>query len=414
MARNIVICSDGTGNSFQRHESNVARVVQHLALDDHDAQVVVYDQGIGTDDRRWQEIEHYANTVSDRSALEVLHAPNESRFRPVEGASLVFGLAFGYGLAENVRQMYQALARLYDDGDHIFLFGFSRGAFTVRALAGLLYRCGLPARDRHEDRRLFDRAWALYQPMQPERDAIARFLSAERQRECRVRFLGVWDTVKSYGGLRPVMLPHLRHNPIVDTVRHAVALDEQRGWFDVTTWGRLDLDREPGAAWSRLSPSERAAIEGQDIAEVWFRGCHSDVGGGNGDAKTERIALRWMLGEALTQGIGVSGVGRSLLAPSLEPERAEIHESHTAAWRAVEVVPRLAIDNSGTWPRRVRAPAPNARREPLKLMRNGRVAIHASVAALEGIPTDKVVSVPTNDLAALEGRSSFHRISGAR
>ena len=414
MARNIVICSDGTGNSFQRHESNVARVVQHLALDKHDAQVAVYDQGIGTDDRRWQEIDQYANTIGDRSALEVLHAPNESRFRPLEGTSLVFGLAFGYGLAANVRQMYQALARLYDEGDHLFLFGFSRGAFTVRTLAGLLYRCGLPASDRHDDGRLFDRAWALYQPMQPDRDAIARFLSAEHQRECRVHFLGVWDTVKSYGGLRPVMLPHLRHNPIVDTVRHAVALDEQRGWFDVTTWGRLDLDREPGAAWSRLSESEHAAIEAQDIAEVWFRGCHSDVGGGNGDAKTERIALRWMLGEALTKGIGINDAGRSLLARSLEPERAEIHQSHTAGWRAVEVVPRLTIDNSGAWPRRVRAPAPNARREPLKLMRSGRVAIHDSVSKPEGIPTDRMVYVRSNDLAELDSRSSFHRISRAR
>src|SRR6476659_3058634 len=224
MARNIVICSDGTGNSFRRHESNVARLVQHLALGDHGAQVVVYDQGIGTDDRRWQEIEQYATTIGDRSALEVLHAPNESRFRPLERTSLVLGLAFGYGLAENVRQMYQALAKLYDEDDHVFLFGFSRGAFTVRTLAGLLYRCGLPARDRPDDGRLFARAWALYQPMQPEREATARFRSAEQQRECRVHFLGVWDTVKSYGGIRPVMLPHLRHNPIVDAVRHAVAL----------------------------------------------------------------------------------------------------------------------------------------------------------------------------------------------
>jgi len=414
VARNIVICSDGTGNSFQRHESNVARLVQHLALGNHDTQVVVYDQGIGTDDRRWQEIEQYANTIGDRSALEVLHAPNESRFRPLERSSLVFGLAFGYGLAENVRQMYQALARLYDEGDHLFLFGFSRGAFTVRALAGLLYRCSLPARDRHDDARLFDRAWALYQPMQPDREAIARFVSAEDQRNCHVHFLGVWDTVKSYGGLRPVMLPHLRHNPIVHAVRHAVALDEQRGWFDVTTWGGLDLDREPGAAWSRLSEPERTAIEAQDIAEVWFRGCHSDVGGGNGDPNTERIALRWMLGEALANGIRINDAGRSLLAPSLEPERAEIHQSHTAGWRAVEVVPRLAIDNSRTWPSRVRAPAPNAQREPLKLMRSGRVAIHVSVSEPEGIPTDRMVHVRTNELAELDRLSSFHRISGAR
>jgi len=399
VARIIVICSDGTGNSFQRHESNVARLVQHVALDDHSAQVVVYDQGIGTDDRRWQEIEQYANAIGDRSALEVLHAPNESRFRPLERTSLVLGLAFGYGLAENVRQMYQALARLYDEGDHVFLLGFSRGAFTVRTLAGLLYRCGLPARNRHDDVQLFARAWALYQPMQPAREEIARFRSTERQRECRVHFLGVWDTVKSYGGIRPVMLPHLRHNPIVRVVRHAVALDEQRGWFDVTTWGRLDLDREPGAAWSRLSDEERSAIETQDIQEVWFRGCHSDVGGGNGDPKTERIALRWMLGEAAASGIAINEAGRSLLAPLREPERAEIHESHTGGWRAVETVPRLTIDNSGTWPRRVRAPAPNARRVPSKLVREARVWVHDSVPVLDDVSPALLARVRTRGLA---------------
>ncbi len=400
MTRSIVICSDGTGNSFQRHESNVARLVQHLALDNHDAQVVVYDQGIGTDDRRWREIEQYATTVRDPAALRVLHAPNESSLRPAEWTSLVLGLAFGYGLAENVRQMYQTLAELYESGDRVFLFGFSRGAFTVRTVVGLLYRCGLPARDRHDDRQLFDRAWALYQPMQPARDEIAQLRSAEGQRECDVHFLGVWDTVKSYGGLRPVMLPHLRHNPIVRAVRHAVALDEQRGWFDVTTWGRLDLDREPGAAWSRLSDAERTAIDAQDIEEVWFRGCHSDVGGGNGDPKTECIALRWMLGEAVANGITISDAGRSLLEPLAEPERAEIHESHTAGWRAVETVPRLTIDNSGTWPRRVRAPEPNARREPLKLVRDGRVSVHESVPALDDALADRLVRIQTVGLGA--------------
>jgi len=397
--RNIVICSDGTGNSFQRHESNVARLVRHVALDDHAAQVVVYDQGIGTDDRRWQEIEQYATTIRDRPALEVLHAPNESRFRPLERASLVLGLAFGYGLAENVRQMYQALAGLYDEGDRVYLFGFSRGAFTVRTLAGLLYRCGLPTRNRYDDLQLFARAWALYQPMLPARDEIARFRTAEHQRECRVHFLGVWDTVKSYGGLRPVMLPHLRHNPIVGAVRHAVALDEQRGWFDVTTWGRLDLDRNKDAAWWRLSDEERSEIEAQDIQEVWFRGCHSDVGGGNGNPKTECIALRWMLGEAVAKDIAINEAGKSLLAPPKDPERAEIHESHTAAWRAIERVPRLTIDNSGTWPRRVPAPAPNARREPLKFLRDGYVSVHESVAAIDGMPPDRLNRVRTTGLA---------------
>ena len=396
MNRKIVICSDGTGNSFERQKSNVARLVSLLALDDHRRQVVVYDQGIGTDARRWHEIEEFRADIGDPDALAVLPGPHESRFGAVEWTALGLGLAFGYGLAENVKQMYQQLASLYDDDDSVFLFGFSRGAFTVRALAGLIHRCGLPHRDRRNDDWAFKRAWSLYRPMHPDERGVAEFREREEQRTCAIRFLGIWDTVKSYGGLRPVMLPHLRHNPIVECVRHAVALDEQRGWFDVTTWGRLDIDLECDAAWSRIDDATKAKIKAQDIEEVWFRGCHSDVGGGNGDEATERIALRWMLAEAHANGIALSDAGRALLQPPASPERAVIHDSHTDAWKKVETVPRRTIDNSGTWPRRIWAKTPNAKRDPFKLARGGTVAVHDSVDRVDGVPPDRVVRRPVS------------------
>jgi uncharacterized protein (DUF2235 family) len=378
MSKNIVICADGTGNSFGRSVSNVARMIRFLALDDHSRQVVVYDQGIGTDARRWEEIAKFREDIPDSRALHVLRGPHESRFRPAEWTALVLGLAFGYGLQANVSQMYLELAKLYEEGDRVFLFGFSRGAFTVRALAGLIYRCGLPQRGDADFTRRFKRAWCLFNRMHPLEPQTSNFRADEGQRECPIHFLGIWDTVKSYGGLRPILLPHLRHNPIVERVRHALALDERRGWFDATTWGGLDLDRKSDAAWSRLPEPVRRKIEKQDIEEVWFRGCHSDIGGGDKEEQSARIALRWMLGEAAQSRLCLNACGCRLLQPPPKPESAEVHESVTFGWRLTELLPRRTIDNSGQWPKRITTIG-QAVRHPDRLLRNERVAVHESV-----------------------------------
>jgi uncharacterized protein (DUF2235 family) len=395
MGKNIIICADGTGNTFGRSVSNVARMVKLLALDDRHRQVAVYDQGIGTDARRWKEILEFRRTIFDAEALHVLPGPHESWFRPAEWVALLRGLASGYGLAANVGQMYRELAELREENDQIFLFGFSRGAFTVRALAGLIYRCGLPRRGRTDFPRLFDRAWQLFLPMQPCQEEIDEFRAVEGQRACPIHFLGVWDTVKSYGGFRPIMLPHLRHNPSVAHVRHALALDERRGWFDATTWGRLDLDRERDGAWSRLSEPVQKQLEDQDVEEVWFRGCHSDVGGGDREAQSARIALRWMLGEAAHAGLHLNADGVCMLQPSAAREWADIHESHTLVWRLIELLPREAIDNSGQWPKKVDPPTPHAARHPGRLLRNNLITVHESVGSLRGEPSVRVVRTKT-------------------
>ena len=137
--------------------------------------------------------------------------------------------------------MYKILSQLYKGpDDKIYLFGFSRGAFTVRAFAGLLYRCGLPGNDVGKDEKkfkaCFGEAYDLFKPIlyEPIREKIDEKISAFRHkysvRDCTItiHFLGVWDTVKSYGGVWPIILSHLRHNPYVKTVRHALALNERR------------------------------------------------------------------------------------------------------------------------------------------------------------------------------------------
>jgi uncharacterized protein (DUF2235 family) len=92
----------------------------------------------------------------------------------------------------------------------------------------------------------------------------------------------MWDTVRSYGGVKQRTFLHLRHNPIVQIVRQALALDESRSWFRVSSWGRTDSDR----------PSDERRYQTQDIMEVWFRGSHSVVGGSDRPDASTNLALR--------------------------------------------------------------------------------------------------------------------------
>jgi uncharacterized protein (DUF2235 family) len=370
MARNIVICSDGTGNTFDQGVSNVTLLIRRIALDR--AQIAVYDQGIGTNAARLDAVKEYRNreVPGGEDVLKILDAPAGLLARAL-------GLAAGCGLKANVREMYRALAERYrGEEDQVFLFGFSRGAFTVRALAGLIYRCGLPRRGDDADR-CFDRAWELYQPMRRD-PAKVKGLKDEIAMHDRfaVHFLGIWDTVKSYGGLWPVMLPHLRHNPQVRTVRHALALDEHRGWFDATTWGQLDSDA--AGAGKRLNPDELPEYRTQNIEEVWFRGCHSDIGGGDEETETAATALRWMLREAWAFGLRVNGLGESDANCPAATHHGAIHESMTWWWRLIDLIPRCGIDNSGVYPRRVPAWG-SAPRKPFLLPRKRQVSMHVSV-----------------------------------
>jgi hypothetical protein len=281
--------------------------------------------------------------------------------------------------------MYKALSDLYaGPGDRIFLFGFSRGAFTVRALAGLLYRCRLPHSGSADFDARFERGWELFTPIMEDEAATRPF--RETQRPCRIHFLGVWDTVKSYGGLEPIALPHLRHNPIVGNVRHALALHERRAWFKPTTWGRLDLDVR--GAMTRLKKEDLPLYREQSIDEVWFAGCHSDVGGGDREEGTARIALRWMLGEAVNVdgGVRLNDEGRSLLGTADPAGPPQIHESQGAGWRMAEQLPRREIDNWGEYPVKKLAWGSSGKRDPDKLRRNGTVYLHATAANSHSVP----------------------------
>jgi hypothetical protein len=144
---------------------------------------------------------------------------------------------------------------------------------------------------------------------------------------------------------------------------------------------------------SRLEASDLEAIRKQDVREVWFSGCHADVGGGGGNDETSDIALRWMLGEAANEGLGLNPRGRAFLGAPLSTEKPVPSDSHTAGWKRIERLPRLAIDNGGNWPRAYRAPFGPSPRIPLDHPRDQKVLVHESVADLSRIGQREGVTV---------------------
>lgn len=214
------------------------------------------------------------------------------------GNSLVgqlFGGAFGIGLSRNLRQGYENLAKNYDDGDEIWIFGFSRGAYTARSLAGMIRKCGLldvctP--------KLLNQAYELYRdtsekPNGPKCTAFRKKYSVEP----RIHFIGVWDTVGALGipGTAISEAGAYRwHNQElskwVNYAYHAMALDEHRKPYDTTLW---------------TSPNGEKKDENIAVEQCWFIGAHANVGGGYGDDPLSDLPFAWMMEKARTAGLGL-------------------------------------------------------------------------------------------------------------
>jgi uncharacterized protein (DUF2235 family) len=243
----------------------------------------------------------------------------------------VFGLAFGWGLARIVCGAYEFLAKNYAaEEDHIYIFGFSRGAYAARALAALIRAVGLVYGHQVN---LFDYAWAMLlsrnaKSDEPDFELQGRF-KATFGRSIAIHFLGLFDTVNSVGWIYdPVIIPYTKNNEIVCFVRHAVAIDERHCFFRPNLWS------------SEISTTT-------NLKEVWFAGVHSDIGGGYPpeESRLARVALRWMMGEANACGLTFD-MDRALkpLGPDSDialDRVAPIHNSTTVAWSFAEWLPRL-------------------------------------------------------------------------
>src|SRR5262245_19818445 len=329
MNRNLIVCSDGTGNTFEQDSSNVSRLIKSLDLrcrpDAKDRlQIAFYDQGVGTNLDLVGDAHDYSVFNREAEMLKILPVPKTSLWMRSR-ISLWVNKAFGWGLRENIKEMVHALSTHYEPDDQIYLFGFSRGAFTVRALAGFLYRCWLPSKNNDNFDQWFDRAFDYYTPFEVS-DEVREFRACGV--EVKIKFLGIWDTVKSYGGIIPIAWSHLRHNPIIEQVRHALALDEKRTYFQHTTWGSLkeEIKGIP------IEPDDR--YKEQVVKEVWFRGYHSDIGGWYTKQKSaeERdageISLLWILGEAEQHGLRLTEQGKLLFKNKDDPKKEiKVHDS---------------------------------------------------------------------------------------
>jgi hypothetical protein len=202
------------------------------------------------------------------------------------------------GLSRNVLDAYRFLIHTYEPGDALYLFGFSRGAFTARSLAGLVRNCGI-LRPEQADR--IDEAWALYRSRADKPTSVAATLfRGAYSYETEIRFVGVWDTVGSLG--IPVPAPSFLQ-PLVDRFNHrwafhdttlsksvngafqALAVDEERSAFPPTLW-----QQEEGA-------------QHQELRQVWFSGVHLSVGGGEKDSGLSDITLLWMVRQAIRYGL---------------------------------------------------------------------------------------------------------------
>ena len=290
---NIVICADGTWNrpeediakDFPTNVLKLARAIKPVA--DKIKQNVFYDWGLGS----------YHNKFS-------------------AGVS-------GSGIHKNILDGYRYLVHNYTPGDKIYLFGFSRGAYTVRALSGLINNCGIIKRI---DGKLIAQAWKIYKSPSaqnhPEGNNAKRFRQNHSHIDRNVHFIGVWDTVGALGIPFSLMGLFQSNDEFYDTklganvsfARHALAIDEQRQDFEPTIWNQK---------------------EGVDLKQVWFAGVHADIGASYPPDKdtgfrASDTPLKWMLDEATTAGLILESHITNSLTDGVQ---ANIHKSRNHVYR---------------------------------------------------------------------------------
>jgi uncharacterized protein (DUF2235 family) len=280
MSKNIIICCDGTGNEPSAQNSNVVKLYS-LIEKNPETQVTFYDPGIGT-----FGIKPYA----------------------------LYSEITGLGLSENIRQAYGFLMSHYKNGDKVFLFGFSRGAYTVRCLAGLLKKIGLLHKGNfnllnHGINQYFDQ----------ENDLLTDEFKLNFSRECNVHFVGVWDTVSAFIPVPPShKFKNKKLNIKIPFGYQALAIDEKRKNFRPEIWEEHDEE---------LKNMEDVK---QTIEQVWFAGVHSDVGGSNPATGLSDISLEWMIDNAKEQGLIMK---KNYTTEINKDIRDRIDESYKGIWR---------------------------------------------------------------------------------
>lgn len=256
MPKNIVVFSDGTGQlGGVGEDTNIHRLFK-MVLDRSPERVASYDRGLGTGTR-------------------------------------YLGAATGLGISKNILECYQFIFDNYQSKDKVYLFGFSRGAFTVRSLSGFLNLIGILPSSRPE---LIKEAYEIY--CQEKRDKrqqlVDEFKGRHHVMSCPVEVIGVWDTVAALGLPLPALqainpfktkFHDTQMAPNVKNGFHALSIDDERKSFHPTLW------------------NERKKKDDQVIEQVWFRGVHTDVGGGYKQRGLSDTSLKWMLDRVVPLGL---------------------------------------------------------------------------------------------------------------
>jgi uncharacterized protein (DUF2235 family) len=301
--KRIAICCDGTWNTPDQSDNgvaeptNVTKVADAIfPTADGVAQMLFYHPGIGTSGS-W--------------------------------ISRLFDGFTGSGISDTILEAYHFVIENFEPGDQLFLFGFSRGAFTVRSLAGLIRSCGILRRNAVD---VIPNAFRLYRSRMPgthprEREATLFRRTYAVQEVSPIEFIGVWDTVGALGN--PLLFGNLSpgnrfHDVDLSTkVRHAfqaLAIDEKRRFFQATLW-----HQQPDA------------VE-QQLEQMWFCGTHSNVGGGYADTRLADIALQWLVQRARGCGLGVGDI------PARADPLGPIVESRSGLYRLIPTYDRPIAD----------------------------------------------------------------------
>jgi uncharacterized protein (DUF2235 family) len=282
MSKRIVFCADGTWDTPQE-ATNVYKLFKAITVTSD--QVPFYDDGVG----------------SDGTPLEKLA-----------------GGAMGEGIFQKIRDGYTKIAHVYNPGDDIFIFGFSRGAFTARSLAGMIAISGLPTQAPDDD--LVNAAFQAYR----NPDQRAAFNAKYGLFDAKLKMVGVWDTVGSLGLPALVGKVDLLQYGFLDTNLHpdvlnayqALAIDERRAEFPPTLWTPPD-----------------PPVAGQVLEQSWFTGVHCDVGGGYPETGLSDITFSWMIGKAQALGLQLDPAVAAQYA-LLDPKYAldQLHDSWSLLW----------------------------------------------------------------------------------
>ncbi len=352
MPKNIILMSDGTGNSASKlFKTNVWRLYQSLDLSQPDpaepekqVQIGYYDDGVGT-----------------------------ASFR----LFALLGGAFGWGLKRNVLDLYTFLCRHYEEGDQIYCFGFSRGAFTIRMLTGVIGSEGLVwAETEGELRHLAEGAFRNFKVksyrgknlvhfFRPLRDGMVKMWNSmsgrvnynEEYRKTHNRpasnitFLGLWDTVAAYGlpfdeltraydFVFPLSFPDRNISKKVDRACHVLALDDERNSFHPLLWNENQDD--PGYKKDYQDNPQLRPLH-ERLTQVWFAGMHSNVGGGYPDDAMSNVTLHWIMGEAKRAGL-VFKKGERSRVKAASDVNGKIYDSRTGLGGAYRYKPRKLKD----------------------------------------------------------------------